>query len=321
VLFFPSCKIEKDRLDVNISHIDIKPIKIKRYEQKLFQGDPANLSNELKKVQTEYKVFLDGDLEDSASIAPLINYVQDTLLQNVYQDCQLIFSELNQLEEELTQALKHYRYYYPEEEMFEVFSYVSGFDYQYPVQIIDRNFLIALDMYLGQGHFRYKSLGLPSYFLRRFDKSYIVRDCMMELAKSKIDYKNIGLSLLDMMINEGKIQWFTNAMVPEMNDSILMNYTTQQMEWADRSEGMIWAFLIENEFLYSKDNQVLQKFIAENPFTSYFGNESSPRLGRYIGYKIVDAYMQNNKDISLQKLMNNYDSQEILKKSGYKPGR
>ena len=46
--------------------------------------------------------------------------------------------------------------------------------------------------------------------------------------------------------------------------------------------------------------------------------ESPGRLGYWVGFQIVNQYM-NNKSVSLQELMKNTNSQEILLKSKYNP--
>lgn len=314
-----SCQSGENRLNVDLSHVDVDPIKIKRYEQKLFAIDPADLGSELKKIQPEYGVFLDGDLEDTLSLIPLLNYIEDTLLQNVNKDCQRVFPDLIDLESDFTESFRYYKYYYPKENLPDIYTYISGFDYEHAVQLMSHNILIALDMYLGIDYFRYKKLGLPAYMLHRFDGRYIVRDCMFELAKKDLNYRNVGSALLDLMINEGKLIYFTNAMIPNLSDSVLMNYTARQMEWANNSESVVWAFLLENEMLYATDNQPIQKFILESPFTSFFGAESPPRLGWFIGWKIVSSFMENNRDVELPELMQEYDAQKILQESGYKP--
>lgn len=315
-----SCQPAGNRLNVDTTNVDIEPVNIFRYEQKLFDIKSSDLISGLQKIQADYGVFLNGDLSDSLNLQPLLNYIEDTVLQNVNRDCQQVFPDLDKLEGKFTEALRHHKYYFPEAELPAIYTYISGFDYEHPAQIMDNNLLIALDMYLGEDYFRYKQLGLPAYMLHRFDEEYIVRDCMKELAKTTINYRNIGAALLDLMVNEGKIIWYTNAMMPAVNDTVLLNYTAYQMEWASNSEGAIWAFLLENEMLYTKDNESIKKFIYESPFTSYFGAESPPRLGWFIGWKIVSAYMQNNPDVELHALMNEYDAQKILKLSGYKPG-
>ncbi|MCD4789660.1 MAG: hypothetical protein K8R37_06630 [Bacteroidales bacterium] len=317
VLFF-SCKTSTNRMDVDISDIKIKKIKIQRYGQALFTLDRNNLKEELKRLQPEFGIFLSGDLNDTLKI---YDFISDTLLISVSKDCNKVYPNLNELEIELTKALKHYRYYYPKGIIPEIYTYISGFDYEYPVQYYDNNLLIALDMYLGENYPKYKNLGLPAYCIRKFRKEYIARDCMNEIARSKINYKKTGSTLLDLMMNEGKILWFIDAMMPDVADSLKIDYTGKQMKWAEDNEGYIWAFLIENELLYSTEKQKLQKFILDGPFTSYFGNESPPRLGWWIGWQIVREYMNNHTGILLNELMNEYDAQKILSKSGYKPGR
>jgi hypothetical protein len=261
----------------------------------LFSLDKSNLKEELLRIQPDFRIFLDGDLDDTLNLKQLANYINDTLLQDVNNNCQAIYPNADDLEAEFTHAFKYRKYHYPSLQVPSLFTYVSGFDYEYPIQYFDNSLLIALDMYLGKDYYRYKNLGLPAYLLQKFDKQYIVRDCMRELAKQKIDYKKIGTGLLDMIINEGKIIWYS-------------------------AEGMVWAFLLENEMLYAKDNQLIQKFIYPSPFTSYFGVESPPRLGWFIGWKIVSSFMENNRDVELSELMNEYDAQKILQQSGYKPG-
>ncbi|PJB58994.1 MAG: gliding motility lipoprotein GldB, partial [Bacteroidetes bacterium CG_4_9_14_3_um_filter_41_19] len=57
----------------------------------------------------------------------------------------------------------------------------------------------------------------------------------------------------------------------------------------------------------------------EAPFTTGFSNESAPRVGIWLGWQIVKAYHENHPEISLNELISNADTQEILQKSGYKP--
>ena len=144
---------------------------------------------------------------------------------------------------------------------------------------------------------------------------------MFEIANNEIEYRNVGNDLLDKILNSGKLLWFIYAMMPEVPKTILMDYTNEQLMWTRDNESLVWAFLIENKMLYSTELQPEQKFILDSPFTSYFGDESPPRLGWWIGWQIVRSYMNKNSKINLNELMNNYDAQNILSKSGYKPGR
>jgi hypothetical protein len=277
------------------------------------------LNAELEKLQPLYPMFLAGDLNDSLNLQRINDYISDTLLIAVYNDCINDYPDLSELEGELTEAFRYFKYYFPEKKLPDVFTYVSGFDYEYPIQYFDDHLMIALDMYLGADYLRYKKLGLANYILRRFSRDYIVRDCMFVMAQTQFDRKHESQSLLDKMFIEGKKLWLTKMMMPELPETILFDYTEQQLDWAKKGEATVWAFLIENEMLYTTEMQPVQKFIGDGPFTSYFGADSPPRLGVYIGFRILDSYMNRNKDITPQRLMSNQNAQEILNRSGYKP--
>ena len=119
-----------------------------------------------------------------------------------------------------------------------------------------------------------------------------------------------------MMIAEGKKLWFAQAMIPDLPEAILSDYNAAQVEWVKRGEGTIWAFLIENEMLYTAEMQPIQKFISDGPFTSDLGAESPPRLGAFIGFKIVSSYMDRHRNITAREFMGNYHAQDILNLSG-----
>ncbi len=314
-----SCQTGSERLDVNVDNVQIAPVKIRRYGKALFAVDKNNLKAGLKNLQKEFGVFLNGDLNDTLNLIRIGDFISDPVLIESAAKCNKVFPNLDFLETELTDAFKHLKYYFPQYQLPEVYTYVSGFDYEYPVQYFDNNLIIALDMYLGADYKEYLKLGLPAYRIRNFDKTYISRDCMDALAGSMIDPSQIGRTLLDNMINKGKSLYFIKAMIPDCDNTILLDYSKEQISWAEKNEANIWAFLIENELLYSVDPEIMNKFIVDAPFTSYFGNESAPRNGWWIGYKIVKSFMDNNPGISLAQLIQIYDSQALLNKSGYKP--
>ena len=285
----------------------------------MFAIDRQNLKAELKKLQPEFGIFLNGDLNDTLNLIRNGDFISDPLLIKSAEECNKAFPDLNFIEKELTGAFKHYRYYFPQEKIPDVYTYISGFDYDYPVQYFDNSLIIALDMYLGAGYKEYLKLGVPAYRIRNFDKAHITRDCMDALGSSKTDPSKAGRTLLDNMTGKGKILYFIKAMIPGCSDTVLLDYTKEQLSWSVKNEANIWAFFIENELLYSVDPEVMNKFIVDAPFTSYFGNESAPRNGWWIGYRIVKSFMDNNPEVTLPQLMKMYDSQAILNKSGYKP--
>ncbi len=82
----------------------------------------------------------------------------------------------------------------------------------------------------------------------------------------------------------------------------------------------IWRFFVENELLYNTDPSLSGRFMNPAPFSKFYlelDSESPGRIGQYIGWQIVRAYMKNN-DVSLSKMLIT-DPAEIYKNSKFKP--
>ena len=71
--------------------------------------------------------------------------------------------------------------------------------------------------------------------------------------------------------------------------------------------------------LYSKETASIIKFMGESPFIQGFPEGSPGRVGHYVGWQIVKAYMEKNPNTTIQELMQEQDAQRILTKSKYKP--
>jgi uncharacterized protein YjaZ len=72
--------------------------------------------------------------------------------------------------------------------------------------------------------------------------------------------------------------------------------------------------------LYSTDDKLVGRFIAQAPFSRFnleLDSESPGAIGQYIGWQIVRSYMENNPTSLLQMLQ--MDAQTIFNKAKYKP--
>jgi len=318
--YFSSCNSERNRFDIDTNDAKIQKREIKRYGKALFEIDRDSFQFELRKLQPDFQIFLGTpeEIENPVNMQRIEAFVSDTLLRHVFRDVMQTFPDLEALSEDLTHAFTCYHYYFPEKPIPEVYTYISGFDYEHKIQFYDNKLLIALDMYLGNNYPDYKQLGLPAYVIDKFAPQHIPSDCLYEIAKTFVDTRKTGNNLLDRMIFEGKMHWFVKAMIPDISEQVLFDYTADQLNWVRQNEGLVWSFILENEMLYNPDPLIRQKFLAANPFTSYFGQKSPPRLGIYIGYRMINKYMERSS-VSIEELMQEYDAMKILKDSRYKP--
>lgn len=304
-------KIEQIKKSINLQ--------IFRYEKDLFSINKINSTQELQNLKSKYPFFLDGDLTDLRNRKQLLDYISDPLTKEIYQKTISVFPDSSYIQNELEIGFTNYLYFFSEQKLPTVYTYVSSLDYQLPIKYVDSVLIIALDMYLGSDCKFYKQLGAPVYISSRYSKEYIAADCMKEIAYSNMKIDKVKNSLLNKMIIEGKRLFFVETMLPHIHDSIIIGYPSKKIDWSRKNETNIWSYLIKNNLLYSSDKQVIMKLTDEAPFTSYFTKDSPGRIGIWIGWQIVRSYMENNKDIKIQEMLNETDVQKIINKSKYKP--
>ena len=324
-LTFISCKDSK-RPDVSQINVDVK---IQRFDKELFALKGKDVAQTNSLLSGKYGFFYDDYIgkmvgsPDYSSGEVLSTLFKDQAYTDLTKEVDSVYPNLKIQEEGLTETFKYIKYYYPKAKLPKFISFVSGFAYQMPVG--DHYLGIGLDMFLGKDSKFYKAIvqSVPLYLSRRFSPEYIVPRVAETYAHEELFQEpDEDRSLLAKMVFQGKILYFLDQVLPEnMADSVKIGYSTEQLKWAQDFEGDIWAYFLENNFLYETDYQKIQVFLSEGPFTPGLGEsrDSAPKLGVYTGWQIVKKYMQENPGVTLQQLMADHDAQKILNQSKYKP--
>ena len=297
-------------------------IHIKRYEKDLFSLDTEHLTEGLQLIAKEYPALLieDGVWNDPEMLNQLKGYISDPIIREIYNDVMNQFPDLKDVETELNKAMGYYLTYFPEDSVPHFYSLVPGLNTDMPtIYGYGDDIFIHLDMYLGKDYKYYSQIGMPLFVSQRCEKKYIATECVSKALVYKYLPQKVPVSLLDNMIFEGKRLYFTEMMFPDKAEMDVIEYSPEKYEWAVNNQGKVWAYIIEKDYLFSKQNEIIRQFVDDTPFTKPFTNDSPGRMGAFIGWKIVQAYMENNPDVTLKNLMQNTDSQLILNKSGYKP--
>lgn len=333
-LFFLICGLLlacNNKKTPDISHIKLN-IKIERFDQEMGRLQASELNIKAPELRKKYTWFYDDYMEKmlSAGTARDTFYYENlrAVLQNEdYKELKTTveqtFPDLNKQEDELNRAFSYIKYYYPDQKLPRLISFISGFAVQTPV---GNDYIgIGLDMFLGKnGSKFYPAIrqSVPAYISRRFTPENITPRVVEAFIREEMfPEQDADQTLLARMIYHGKILYFMDSVIPELNDTLKIGYTGEQMEWCKINESSIWAYFMENELLFNSDYLEIQKYLAEAPFTPGIGENSSsaPKLGIWTGWQIVKKYMEKNPEITLQMLMNEKDPQKILSASKYKP--
>lgn len=319
IIAFGGCNWHKNRLDVDVSGINIPAVKIQRYDIDLFKIPVADLQQGLKKIQNKYYFFLGTDLDDQKKLDEMRAYLENPRNIDFQKASESRYHDLTKVESDLTEAFRHWKYYFPGIKIPRVYSYISGGDYTRPVQLADSVMIIALDTYLGKDFKPYYADGLARYKAERMTEENIVPDCAREIVSAMYPETIAPGTLLGGMIEAGKRQYLLDALIPGVPAYLKLDYTKEQYDWVMKNESHVWAALVDNRLLYSSDGQYFQMFLADGPYTMEFSKESPPRLGEWIGLQIIRSYMQKNPEITLKMMAQETDAQKILTLSGYKP--
>ena len=297
-------------------------VNIKRYEQTLFKLDTNNLAKEVEALYGQFpdNLIINGCWKDPQMIDALKGYLSDPVIQDLYKEVQKQYSNIDDIKKELTDAFKRYLTHFPDAVVPNIYTLIPGMDFSSPsIFGYEDNIFICLDMYLGKDYKNYALAGMPKFIAARCERKYIATDCFSQGLCYRHLPDKTPISALDYMIMAGKKLFFTQTIFPEKSEQDILKYSEEHYQWAKKHEAAVWQYLIEKNYLYSKDEDIIRRLIDETPFTRDFGNDSPGRMGCYMGFCIVKSYMQNHPETTLSDLMANTRSQDILTQSGYKP--
>jgi len=312
-LFWP--KKGHKSLEVDISDVK-KEVTIKHFDDAFFTSSTQNFTAELKSLQANFPPFFTTDTDPGFWLSQRNDEGQNML----YRDWKKRNPDYKSFDNDLSEAFKHLYFYYPEIPEISAFTYISNLDFDYPVLLADKFLFCAVDMYLGKNHPAYKQEN--SYFNYYRQAEFLVPDAMEQFAQNFAAKDLDDNTLLNDMIWWGKIAYFKNAMQPQLNDTIVARMSSAHLNFCEQNEINIWTYFIDNKLLFETNDQMKRKFIAPAPFSKFgmpFDNETPGMIGRWLGLRIVQSYMQSNREITLQKLMANNDAKLIFKNSKYKP--
>ncbi|MFK7750759.1 MAG: gliding motility lipoprotein GldB [Kordia sp.] len=306
LLVLIGCADEKS-LEKEIAAIPLD-LNVVRFDQAFLGAKPSDLP----KLKEAYPLFFPSSVADSTWIYTM----NDPLQKELKKEIDAVFTDFAPVHRDIQSVLQHIKFYFPAEKTPNVFA-VTSEDYRKKVIFYEDKLLIALNTYLGANHKFYE--GIQKYISNNFEKEMIPVDIATEFAYTQVKPPR-ERTFISKLIHHGKIQYTKSLLVPKASVGMQFGYTERKAAWAAENEEQIWTYFIEKDLLYSTNIKLDNRFLNLAPFSKFnleLDGESPGGIGRYIGYQIVKAYMENN-DVSLQNLLRK-SSKEIFNNSKYKP--
>lgn len=296
-------------------------LNIIRLEQQLFS---AGSRNEINAFLQENKPFARNFLQideyphDSLLVNQLHALVNNPSLDTVYRESQQIFGEMDDIRQEFETAFRYIKYYYPDFRVPEIYTIVTGFSND--LYVSDEMIVIGLDYFSGP-QATYRPMDVPNYIQRRYTPEHVVPTCMLLLSQQFNQSDPQDKTMLADMIYYGKSYYFTDFVMPDKADSLLIGFTANEMAGVEANEHVIWTHFLKNELLYETNHTVKKKYLDERPTTYEIGNKAPGRIGTWLGWQIVNAYMDRKESVSLPELMSTTNARQVLEESKYRPDR
>lgn len=316
-LCFLGCSSDSCREHPEIDHSKVE-LRIERLEQVMFG---LNSKPEITKFLNSHPALVSQFLghvqysHDSILVNNILRLSNDAYIDTLRQEAHRVFGNFSQIEEQFEQAFGYLRYYYPDAPLPKIQTVITGFGQD--LYVSDSVIIIGLDYFLGPSA-KYRPLDYPSYIQARFSPEFIVPTCILQLSKIYNQTNYQDKSLLADMIFFGKSYFMAERILPCVDDSLIVQYTSRQMRDVNDNQNIIWASFLQNELLYETNHFIKDKFIGERPAVPEIGSRCPGRIGAWVGWQIIRSYMEKNP-ASLQDLMSNSDAAEIFRLSGYKP--
>jgi gliding motility-associated lipoprotein GldB len=317
LVFMVACNEEKCRE----SSVEASPekLQVERLEEELFKAKSAGQVEAIFRNNPGFAIgFLDADQYPSEDIVAqrFFNLINDPSIDTLYQEVEEEYNNFSKVEEQLSCAFGKLKKLYPQTEVPKIQTVVTGL-YR-DISFSDSLIVIGLDHFLGENA-KYKPLDVPDYIYKRYSKKHMAAIVMSFVAgqhnKSNLNDK----TMLAEMIDYGKTYYLVSQLLPCVPENIIIGYTDKEWSDSESNDDIIWANIIENELLYEVNHTKKNKFMGERPNVFEIGEDCPGRIGRWVGWQIVNAYMNQNPQTTIQQLMDMTSAQLIFEKSKYKP--
>lgn len=183
---------------------------------------------------------------------------------------------------------------------------------------VDSVMLIALNHYLGADYPGYshweayqRSVKTPEMLPYNLAEAIVSTQYPMEGADDA--------TLLSRMLYDGAVVYACMRMVPHADLAKAMGYTDVEMEFMEANTEQLWQEMAMRKMVYTTDPTMISSMMLPGPFSPLMQGDVPGRAGRYIGYKIVDAYVRSHKHASLRLLLSPhfYNNNQTLINSGF----
>lgn len=318
ITLLQSCRFDKENNNSELVK-GLASSPIIRLDSLLFAAkNDAEVLKLLENNKAISETYFDTPTQNLPELAKkLSEFIQNPALVQFYKETINNSSgiKIDSLQNAINEAFINIKAIYPNFKAPKVYTLFTGFAGK-DIQVNDSSVVIGLEYFAGKKA-KYRPQ-VYDYQLNKYQKEYILPSILNQLAIKKAAIDPSDKSLLADMLFYGKCYQFTKTMIPNVADSLIIGYSQKELDATEISQEMVWAHMIDQKLLYESSPFKKAKYLEERPNTQEISPDCPGMIGRWLGWKIVKKYMENNSEQTLKSLLENQRAQDIFEKSKYK---
>jgi hypothetical protein len=306
---------------------------VRRFDLDLAAIDTNQIGRGLQQLRVKYPDFLDFWLDTLMQFDVNGHYAdtargvrQDLRTFLTYGDFRGLFDTVarhfpntNSIDEALRKGFAYRQHYFPEHGIPKVVYFISGLNSWNAVTVDTSLLAIGLDMFLGESYPFYRAVGIPDYMLPQLRPQSAPVFAFRALYEGQHPFTAEGRTLLDMMVQRGKEQYFLSKVLPFIPEETRLGFTKVQLDWCNENQAAIYNFLVKGNMLYETNWSKILRYVQDGPNAAGMPPESPGNVGTWLGFQIVNAYADKHTDADIHQLLAVQDAPTMLQQSGYKP--
>ncbi|MBQ5815434.1 MAG: hypothetical protein IIW30_05610 [Flavobacteriales bacterium] len=292
---------------------DVELLDIVRVDSLIYDSN-----DNVEDIKNVVPLFFTDDYNDS------MLYVQraDTLMYEAYNAVKELYDNkaIDDIRRECASVFYRYRKFFPKVSYPTLYTYMSHWDFTVPLLYVEsENVLVVyLDLFLGAESKLYS--GIYDYIRHRMDRKNIAGTLSYHLAQMAVGDRK-GYRLIDYVVHYGKVLYLKSLLISTDDEENVLDYTADEYHRAVSMERAVWDYYVRQGLLFKAGKDYAHRFFDVAPYSVFYtaNDKDIPwGIGRYVGYKMVKSYMDNNPRCSIDHLMS-IPADSLLRYSGYNP--
>ena len=246
--------------------------------------------------------------------------------QNIGVLVDSVYNDVSEIERSWKNVMAYFQFYFPERKVPYLHLLRSNLgiaNFLFEDGQGNEGVGVSLDFFLGES-FPYLQLArdnpaFSDYNNRTFNKDHLITKSVNAIIEDVVPTPSQS-HMLGHLIREGKRQYLLKAVCNMLPDSAVFELSPKDLTWCENNELEIWNFFIEQELLYETNQKKFFKYIKPAPNSAGMPSDAPGKTGVFIGYKIVEAFVQKYPEFTLRQLVE-IEDQMLFDKSNYRPRR